>query len=70
MNMGLGYIVGYIVCTFVSVCMYVQSNEFSPKVDLSLAVLLMYFMIARVAFSDVRMYPMDVALRLRAFWRI
>jgi len=62
--------VGYIFYTFVNVYTYVQSSEFSPNVDLNLDVLLMNFISALVAFSDVRMNPMDEALRLRVFRRV
>ena len=60
----------YIFYTFVNVYTYVQSSEFSPKVVLNLDVLLMYFINALVAFSDVRMNPMDDALRLRVFRKV
>ena len=56
--------VGIPVCIYCSG--FVTIYYFSPKVDLNRFVLLMYLMTCGMAFADVRMYEMEVALRFRA----
>ena len=70
---GVVYVLGLLM--YVGMPVYIYCSGFdticrvSPNVDLNLFVLLMYLMTCGMAFVDVRIYEMEVALRFKAIHR-